>query len=169
FAWPSPEVVTLTVFTGATSRLVLPVRPQRPTDAEPAPFAEAETAQPAPTTWLRHFTRNWTASRDLISDRYEMAYRTDGGRWRLEGTGIEYDFKDNNIATITEGNPLSAQIRCELSIEIAEKDWQTRVEVTSVLSSDLTTFRVAVGLDAYEGDVRAFNRSWSLAIPRDLV
>src|SRR5262249_16233610 len=46
-AWPSPEPVALTVVAGA-SRLVLPVRHPRDTDAGPSPFGEAEGSEPLP-------------------------------------------------------------------------------------------------------------------------
>lgn len=169
FAWPSPEPVTLTVFTGAGSRLVVPVRTPRAEDADLAPFAPPATAPTVARTWLRTPTHAWTASRDLTAGRHETAYRSDGGRWRLEKSGAEWGRTSNLVATIADGQPLSAQIRCEGRVELAEAEWRTRVDVTSVLSSDLTTFRVTVGLDAYEADVRVFARTWNLAIPRDLL
>ena len=38
WVWPSPEPVTLSLFTGGASRLTLPVRPPQPEDATLAPF-----------------------------------------------------------------------------------------------------------------------------------
>jgi hypothetical protein len=169
FAWPSPETATLTVFAGPACRLVLPIRKVRPEDARLAPFEEAETAPPVLMETLRTFQHTWTTRRDVVAGRYETAYRTDGGRWRYTASGIEYGYTSNLIATIVEGNPLSAQVRCERSIDIARGDWRTRLEVTSVTTGDRDTFRVSMVLDAYEGDARAFTRTWNLAIPRDHV
>ena len=46
-AWPSPELATLTIDTGATM-LTLPVRPPRPEDATLRPFDPPESAPEAP-------------------------------------------------------------------------------------------------------------------------
>src|SRR5207302_3015972 len=49
WAWPAPEPVTLSLFSGGASRLTLPVRPQRPEDADLPPLPPAESAPPAAT------------------------------------------------------------------------------------------------------------------------
>jgi putative CocE/NonD family hydrolase len=169
FAWPSPETATLTVFAGPESSLILPIRKARPEDTGLRPFEEAETAPPLPTETLRTFQHSWTTERDVVAGRYETAYRTDGGRWRHVESGIEYGYTSNLIATIVEGNPLSARVRFERSIDLGRGDWRTRIELTNVTTGDRDTFRVAMVLDAYEGDTRAFTRTWNLAIARDLV
>ena len=70
---------------------------------------------------------------------------------------------------IVEGDPLSASVRCEWSIGLARGDWSTRVETTSVMTSDADSFLLTDTLAAYEGEQRIFSKSWSIAIPRDLV
>ena len=49
WAWPSPENVTLSVFTGAGAHLDLPVRRGRPEDTNLRPFAPPETSPPLAT------------------------------------------------------------------------------------------------------------------------
>ncbi len=45
--------------------------------------------------------------------------------------------------------------------------WRTRVQTSSTLSADATTFYLTNVLEAYEGHVRVFARTWTAGIPRD--
>jgi hypothetical protein len=72
-----------------------------------------------------------------------------------------------NIFSIVEGQPLSARVQCNRQIELCRGNWHTRVETTSIMTSDLNHFHLTNVLDAYEGDVRVFTKSWTKNIPRD--
>jgi len=52
---------------------------------------------------------------------------------------------------------------------LRRSDWSVRTITRTVLTSDITHFRIRADLDAYEGDVRVFARSWDETIPRNLV
>jgi uncharacterized protein len=169
FAWPSPEPVTLTVFAGLACQLVLALRPPRPDDGALPAFSEPETAPSPELQNLRTFKHTWTTEHDLVAGRHVTAFRTDGGLDRLVASGIEYGFAAANIYTIVADDPLSAQARFERTIEIAHGNWQTRVELTGLVTADATTFRATLDLHAYEGNTRVATKSWNLAIPRDLV
>src|SRR5699024_8692168 len=70
-AWPPPEPVLLSVFTG-TSKLVLPIRPVDESDELPVrAFEEPEGAEPIPVTQVEPGDERWTVSRDLVN--YESA------------------------------------------------------------------------------------------------
>jgi hypothetical protein len=58
-------------------------------------------------------------------------------------------------------------VRCEYEIEIGRGDWRTRVETSSTMSSDADSFHITDAVDAYEGPVRVFARTWNVTIPRD--
>jgi hypothetical protein len=45
----------------------------------------------------------------------------------------------------------------------------TRVETRSVMWPDAERLRVSNGLDVYEGHTRAFTKSWTFCVPRELV
>jgi hypothetical protein len=98
-----------------------------------------------------------------------MLDRIDEGRNRIISNNIIYDSVITNTFTITEGEPLSARVQCNRQIELSRGNWQTRVETLSVMTSDADFFHLTNILDAYEGQVRVFTKSWTKTIPRDLV
>jgi hypothetical protein len=169
FAWPSPEPVTLSVFAGQGSRLALPVRPVRPEDANLPTFEPAESAAPLALEWLRTGSRNMVVDRDVIRGQFQFTDRTDSGHFRQTANRIEYASTAMDQFTIWEGQPLSANARCDRSILVGRGDWQTRVETSSVMTADRETFRVTNVLEAFEGNMRVFSKTWHFAVPRDLV
>jgi hypothetical protein len=169
FAWPSPEPVTLSVFTGAGSRLALPVRPPRDEETELAPFGPVETSAPLEAEVLRTPSRERTTRRDDIRGVYQIVDRRNQGMRRLVASGLEIESFSVDAETIIEGDPLSAEARCERTIKIGRGDWQTRMETVSTMTSDAETFYVTNGLDAYEGNTRIFSKSWTFRVRRDWV
>ncbi len=165
-AWPSPLPVRLTLTTGDACRLVLPVREPGGLDAALAPFAEPEGAPPMEFDSLRPDSSTRSFHFDSGSGRLELVEHTDEGRNRIHANGIIYDSTITNSYSIIEGQPLSARVRCDRAIEICREDWQTRVETASVMSADANSFLLTNVLDAYEGSVRVFTKSWTRKIPR---
>ena len=110
WVWPSPAPVTLSLFCGGESRLVLPVRPPRPDDALLAPFAEPESSRALVCeTLAQPGSRGRRVDWDVDSNTMTYEYRyVDGGRYRDTSTGIETE--DHCVFTnaLTEGDPLSA-------------------------------------------------------------
>jgi putative CocE/NonD family hydrolase len=166
-AWPSPAPATLSVFAGG-SRLDLPVRPPHAEDAELPPFGPPEGAAPLATEVLRARSRQRSVCHDLVGATFELVDRLDFGWVRMPG-GLEYDNVYTGTFTIAEGDPLSARQRCDHAILVARGDWRTRVVTTSTLSADAEAFHVSNTVEAYEGEARVFAKTWSCAIPRDLV
>ena len=70
---------------------------------------------------------------------------------------------------IVAGDPLSAGTRSDRSTTVARGDWNVRVETSSVLSADADSFLATSAVEAFEGDVRVFAKSWTRSIPRNLV
>jgi uncharacterized protein len=167
-AWPSPEPVTLSVFTGGQSELRLPKRPSRPEDDNVKPFEPAEgSAQPA-FELIPGWPRESSVVHDHLTGRFTTT--TTGGRgWKLPATGLDYRTDSSHEHIIIDGDPLSAAIRYNCTIRIERGEWRTRVETTSSITSDLQNFRVTQTLDAYEGNTRIFARTWTFEAPRDNV
>jgi hypothetical protein len=168
-AWPSPEPVSLTLFTGQTSQLQLPIRAPQPQDDELRAFGPPEHAPLLAHETLRSPARQRTVSYDLIQGVCTLVDRLDDGRRRLSTGGLEFEALSTNTYTIVENEPLSARARCDHTIKIGRAGWQTSVETVSVMSADAESFHVTNQLDAYEGNSRVFAKSWSFKIPRDLV
>jgi putative CocE/NonD family hydrolase len=165
--WPSPEPVEITVSCDSASRLELPLRP---TDAGTDPgvvFDEPELSERLAFEWLAPREPRWSLSRDMTSGlhTFEMSRALWGAR-RL-ANGIEIRDRDPIRFTVTEGDPLSATVECERTMEIGRGDWQTRIEVRSRMSSDSDTFHLVANLDVYEGGGRFFQRTYDARIPRD--
>ena len=167
WAWPSPETVALSVFTGGESRLVLPVRPPRAEDAALEPFEEPEGSAPLAVEVPRAGVTDRVVRRDFASGRAELVFRWDSGGSLCLPNGLETE--DDNVATYTivEGDPLSAQVRVEFTSALGRGDWHTRVETTSTMSAESHVFHVTNALEAYEGDTRVFTKTWTFSVPRD--
>ncbi len=168
-AWPSPEPVTLTVFTGAASRLRLPVRDPQPDDDALRPFPSAESSPPLAMETLRTPATRKSLRHDLIDGVTEYLIEDDAGRSRHVGSGMETDDRLMERYTVRDGAPLSLQVHIERTLELQRDEWRIRVETLSTMTADATHFHVSNHLNAYEGDVRVFTRSRELAIPRHLV
>ncbi|MBI3763864.1 MAG: CocE/NonD family hydrolase, partial [Chloroflexi bacterium] len=169
YAWPSPRPVTLSVFTGAASRLDLPVRKPRAEDAALAAFEPPEISTPLAKNTLRTGSFSRTVHRDVASGRFDLVDFGDSGSRLFVASGLEYETINKNTFTIVEGDPLSASVRCDWTVKIGHGDWRTRVETSSVMTSDAETFRVTNVLDAFEGNTRVFGKTWTFAVPRDCV
>lgn len=169
WAWPSPKPVTLTVFTGEASRLILPVRQPAENDALLLPFAEPEAAPPLALELLRPTSRRCEVQYDVVENQYRLVDETDGGRRRILSNGIESETLSSNIFTIVEGEPLSARAQSDRTVKMGRGEWQTRVETSSTLTADTRRFHVVNALEAYEGNVRIFAKTWNFSVARDFV
>ena len=168
FAWPSPEPVTLTLTTGAASSLRLPVREDRPEDAELQPFGEPEVSTPLEVERLSGGGPGHpTLTHDLATGRATLTMRTHDSVERLLEADLEVSESGIDTYSIVESEPLSAQVRCDWVIGLARGDWRTRIETTSVMTSDAESFLLTDSIDAYEGEERVFAKRWSRTLPRD--
>jgi putative CocE/NonD family hydrolase len=165
WVWPSPEPVTLTLKPSAC-RLNLPVRGigvnKRPE------FSPVEVAPPLEIEVLDTLTGRATTTHDLLSDRVEMVVEPDGlpGRVRLVESGLVVGEWGRNTYAIVEGDPLSASVRCERTMEIGGPGWKTVTKVDSTMSCDDTAFYIETHLSAHEADEPFIERSWSWSTPR---
>ncbi|HSB00198.1 MAG TPA: CocE/NonD family hydrolase C-terminal non-catalytic domain-containing protein, partial [Anaerolineales bacterium] len=167
-AWPSSMPVRLTICSGGDSKLVLPVRPPNKLDESLAPFDAPEGAPMLEYESLRPEDGTRTFTYDVTKGQLQMADRIDDGRNQLSN-GIIYDSVITNIFSIVEGQPASARVECKRQIEISRGDWVTRVETSSLMTSDKDHFYLTNVLDAYEGQVRVFTKSWTRKIRREMV
>ena len=99
----------------------------------------------------------------------QLVDQVDEGRNRILSNGIVRDSILTNLFSISEDQPLTARVQCSRQIEISRDDWQTRVETLSIMTSDHSHFHLTNILDAYEGEVRVFTKSWTRSIPREFV
>jgi predicted acyl esterase len=167
--WPSPDQASLSLLTGEGCRLMLPTRLPRTEDADLPEFGPAEGSAPLKTEMLRSGGRTLKIDRDLVTGRIQITDRSESGLVRHVASGIEHGSVTQDEHSILEGDPLSIITRCSRAITINRGDWRTRVETVSAMTADAANFHLTNALEAYEGDVRVFAKTWHRSIPRDLV
>jgi hypothetical protein len=168
-AWPSPEPVTLTVYSGR-SRLRLPVRPLDPADATLAPFGEPEQAPDTPV--VKHEVPalcRRTVSRDLLTGRITVDFPRWTGATEMIDIGQTFTSQGYARYIIEEGDPLSARVETDYRVSLKRPDTTISHHSTGVLTCDATHFRVEAQLDVFENDSKVFSRSWDERIKRDFI
>ena len=108
WAWPSPEPVTLTVVAGESS-LELPVRPQRPEDAELRPFDPPVVPEGLGETTVGGGRGGRAYTRDLAADDITWTFRyVDGGKVVLPN-GWESEEWNTRELRLARGRPAVRQ------------------------------------------------------------
>lgn len=166
-AWPSPEPVTLKVFSGDKTQLKLPVRPPQAEDRNLPAFGKPETAPVAEREILRAENRTREVTHDVVQGVWRLEDFSDEGSRMLLHNGLEYGSSNRNIYTIEEGDPLSAKVRCEWTLHIGRGEWQTRLENVSTMSADATNFCLENTVTAYESGKQIFTKTRNAEFPRD--
>src|SRR5581483_8596654 len=169
--WPSPEPVTLTLFTGV-SQLQLPVRAPQSSDAAVRPFPEPQTATPSGITVLREGRVNRSVILDQITGEVNHRLYTDGGvfgpwgKFRLDAIGMEMSHVYERNYRIRPDDPNSARASMTQTYEMSRGGWQIRVEAGAEMTSTPTTFELSAWLEAFEGADSVCRRQWRASIPR---
>jgi len=167
WAWPSPEPVRLTLFSG---RLELPERPPRLEDAELPEFGEPESSAPTEVQSVAGGAQGRFIRRELATGLVEQVFDWDlGGSQRFVAIDLESSDTSHTVYSIREGDPLSAEVRFHATSGMTRGDWRMRSEVTSAMTSDVEAFHVTTMLEVYERNARIFARTWTHRFPRDHV
>ncbi len=173
WAWPSPEPVTLTVVAGE-SALQLPVRPQRPEDAELRPFGPPVVPEGLGEKTAGGGAGGRAYTRDLAADDVTWTFRyVDGGNVVLPN-GWESEEWNTVSYGLHEGDPLSAKVTVEAE-SVLRRGAQGRFHIVTrgEMTCDAGTFYVADEIAVYEGEDgderEVFTRSWWHQEPRDFV
>ena len=164
--WPSPELVTVTLYSGA-SRLHLPVRSKRREDLSLRSFAEPEGAAALANETLRPPQRRRELARDIVSGATTITAYLDRGSERLPGTDLTFDSNTVLHHRIRDDDPLSAEVEAASIYEMARGSWKIRTETRTRLSSTREEFLISASLEAFEGDTQVFHKAWERRIPRD--
>ncbi len=172
WVWPSPETVSLSLFTGGASSLALPVRPRRPADAHLAASPSPNRPRPPDCeTIAKPGSRGRRVDWDIDTGTMTYEYRyVDGGRYRDARTGIETEDHCVYSYSLTEGDPLSAVARLNAHSDlIGDAELDVRVDTTSELRADARDFVVTDEQHVYDHGEQIFEKKHTQRIPRDLV
>lgn len=169
-AWPPPEPVRLSLFTG-TSTLRLPIRPVRDTDDDTAlrSFPEPEGAEPIPVTQVQDGEQRWTVSRDLVTYRSAVDIVKDQGVVRFDEIDLDLTRRARERYSWIGDDVTSATGETEWLMGFERGTWNASTITRTTLTADETEFHLHAELDAYEGDDRVASYNWNRTITRDLV
>ena len=170
-AWPllvpSPEVVGLTLFTGA-STLDLPVRGRRAEDARLPALGQGEHAAPLELAVKGAPRRSRTSSIDHVAGEHTIRMLKDRGHYTIQATGTELAGRGIESYRIVEGTPLSA--RAEVTYHMALRrgpEWDVTIDTHFALTATAHDFLLTTEAEACSAGVRVWNRSWTERIPRN--
>ena len=163
--WPSPEAVTLSLFTGA-SRLVLPQRHPRPEDAAIA-FPPPEAAEPLRRTWQTPGYDRRRVLHDAATGETTIDVTGDTGLTTIAALGLQTQQEHRETYRIAARDPLSAVVDISYTMRVGRGEWQTRTESRTVMRATKDHFLLEAQLDAFEGETRVLSRNWTRQVPRD--
>ncbi len=166
WAWPSPEIATLTLQTGAFTRLSLPVHNANSISAPT--FEEPETAAPLEVQTINAPERRWRITSDPVDGRHRITI-DDRQTKRFADQGLEISTRSHIEWSIHEHDPVSASNHVQNSWRARQAGWDVRVETQSSLSADAKHFHITTLIEAFEGDTRVRTKSHNRRIPRDNV
>ena len=167
-AWPPPEPVRLTIFTGS-SFLNLPIRSPQVIDTQLTSFGEPEGASPLSRTLIEPERHNWRVIRDLAQDESTLEVVNDKGVYRLNDIDLEVQNKTMEWYTYRVDDFESVRGETQCTRGFHRGNWTVKTVTKIVLTSSATHFHILADLDAYEGDKRVYCQSWDRTIPRDFV
>ena len=168
-AWPSPDLVTLTVDC-VGSALVMPVRKPRVEDAGLRAF---DPPVKGPDTPQDHASVASTHPRRVTHDLLTGRMVVDFPRWTYAVTfhdiGQTVTSAGHVRHILTDGDPLSAETETEYEVTIARPDATVGHRSRGRLSCDSTHFRLETQLWVTENGEVMFHRAWDERIARDHV
>ncbi|MGV3549751.1 CocE/NonD family hydrolase [Rhizobium sp.] len=163
--WPAPVMPSFTIEPGV-SRLILPVRADRPEDGS-LEFEPPQMAPHLPTEELAPDSNARVVSIDVGTRRETLTLTADYGRQRLLDRGIEVWSSVTDRMAITEDDPLSARLDTGWTLGVKSGDCDAETISNVVVTSTATQFHLQWRLEARESGEKVFEREGEAWIDRD--
>ncbi|WP_444960533.1 CocE/NonD family hydrolase [Nocardiopsis sp. M1B1] len=169
--WPSPEPVTLSVFQGEHTRVLLPVRPVGGGGDGRcvAAFGEPEGTAPIATSRIAPGEERWDLTQDLVRYGAALEVVKDLGTVCFDDIGLEVTRRAEERYSRVGDDHDSVRGEAVWTMGFARGDWSVRTRTHTVLTSTATDFHLHATLDAYEGTRRVATKIYTSVIPRDHV
>ena len=164
-AWPVADHAELTLDL-AQCKLFLPIRNSDADGQIEQPFAEPVAAEPLAHKIVElskggRFTHHNVETGEIV---YDVHF--DGGKTHFESADLTYGSSNTQRYTITEGDPLSAEIYYQAGFTFARKEWNVQTNSELTVTCDGDNFYLKGKIEAFEEEKRVFDREWDLSIPR---
>src|SRR5262245_12852286 len=144
-AWPPPEPVTLTLYSGA-SALTLPVRPPDPADDQLPPLPPVETAPPLSVTAFDPPRTKRVLHHDVITGAVTLDWTQDSGRHRYDDIDLTMHTVATERFTIRPDDPLSAHAEVAWTVWLARGEWRVETRTRTQLTATKESFEVIASL-----------------------
>lgn len=167
-AWPSPEPVRLTVYTEGCNVSLPERRPVFDDSSLPSLGSPRRSATPA-NTMLSPAHREWKVVHNLATNQVNLEVVNNDPLLRLDDISLAFGREVNERYIYSNDRYDTLRGEVVHVRGFSREDWEVRTVTRTVLTSTRTHFLVRATLDAYEGDVRIFAKTWDESIPRDLV
>ncbi|MGQ0484074.1 MAG: CocE/NonD family hydrolase [Hyphomicrobiales bacterium] len=165
-AWPAPEPVTLTVYTGK-SLVHIPVRKPVANEA-PLSWKPAEAAAEAKRKELKKPWNKRETTIDPKTGAARIEIVDDFGSYEIAPHGlITYSAGRENYSILPD-DPLSAKMETHWTEELKRGRWHVRTETYGRLTATKTHWIVWGKLEAFEGKKKVFEKEWNEKIERKL-
>ena len=166
-AWPAPEPVELTLYTGS-SHLTLPARADRELDdrlpalppAHRTPLDSRTELTPAAPVVARF-------EEDFRTGRLAFIHVEDAGTTRMDRSGWHSGNVIRRRFEIAPDDPLSARLLLNGEDRYGREGLDVRIRTRLEMTSDRENFRVHAHLDVFENGRCVFARAWLEDLPRD--
>jgi len=165
-AWPSPEPVTLQLTTGV-SAVHLPVRPARVEDAQVGVAQPPRSAPPAPFTRLADGSYERTVHTDPDSGETVLEVASDDGTIRWDAIDLAVSGRNVTRYVYREGDSTSARAEAWDEVRLRREAWDVRIRTRTELRADAHRFHTRSEVEAFEGDVRVFEKTTERSFERD--
>ncbi|MDZ7641546.1 MAG: CocE/NonD family hydrolase [Desulfurivibrio sp.] len=167
-AWPAPKPARLTIYPAAC-RLRLPQRRPACDDATLRPLGASRHAPTPAHTLLAPARREWQVIHNLASNQVCLDVTNNDPTIQLDDSDLSFSREVNERYSYRNDRYDTVRGEVVHNRSFRRGDWEVSVITRTVLTSTRTHFLVRATLDAYEGDVRVFAKTWDETIPRHLV
>jgi putative CocE/NonD family hydrolase len=164
--WPSPQAVTLRLYTGQ-SKIELPIRPPR--EESLRPFDPAEAAPLMASEVLRPKSNRRTVERNVTNGETITRVLDDAGEHCILPHRLTTSETASEVYRIKPDDPLSAHAKIHWTQTLSRDNWQVRIETHTEMWANTESFFIRAHLEAFDGNQQVFSRHWDRQIARDLV
>ncbi len=167
-AWPSPEPAKLTIYPSESS-IVFPKRTVGKRDSSRKALDKPGKLEELDTTLLVPSKREWIVERNLATNEVTLKIENDDPKYLLHhiDTKLRKDVTEKYYYSNNKYDTVRGEVKSVR--EFHRENWHIKTITRTILTSSRTHFIIRATLDAYEGDVRVFNRAYDEQIPRDMV